>query len=98
MGVFEQEIEAVARDFAQRVTRYIGLASMQDVVERNRTAEEGICHSHDFCDANVFMAEAMEANGHVDPDPEHCDPGFAATWSDAWNVAKASGFWLEVPS
>lgn len=45
-----------------------------------------VCHSHDFCDANMAMDEAWGSfmNAHIDAD----DEAQAKLWSDAWDIAK----------
>ncbi len=37
---------------------------MAEINDRNAAEEDAnICHSHDFCDANEYMNEAMELHG-----------------------------------
>jgi hypothetical protein len=60
------------------------------VVERNRSADAGICHSHDFIDANEMMIEAFrEAFGR---EPELTSDEDMREWDQAWNEAKSAGF------
>ena len=64
----------------------------------------GSCASHDFCDANIVMADAFEQHAGrpvwLPCDAEEgtcteaeCDADLAL-WNDAWGIAKASGFAL----
>ncbi len=62
-----------------------------DEVLRLNAAETDplICHSHDFCDANMVMLEAFEAlGGTFDP----ADEGQATLTNAAWDIAKKCGF------
>jgi hypothetical protein len=43
-----------------------------------------ICHSHDFCDANMVMAAAFTANG-IEPDVD--DEAVCTLWRQAWDIA-----------
>lgn len=49
-----------------------------EMLSRNRhEPNPAVCHSHDFCDANVYMADAF--GGH---------PMDAGVWNAAWGRAK----------
>ncbi len=49
-------IEALAREFSQRLKSEISTADMIELVEKNRAeTSQRICHSHDYCDANVVL-------------------------------------------
>ena len=51
----------IARAFIQNLIDAIGSDKIAIVVERNKKeTDPSICHSHDFCDANVFMDQALE--------------------------------------
>ena len=88
--------EKIAKFFAAGVLKYIGPKKMAEVVERNKTYGAGVCASHDFCDANVFMEAAMKKGGFDSDDWRD----FAALndWSDlwgaAWDVAKENQFFF----
>lgn len=76
---------------------------MAEVVRRNaETQSDLFCSSHDFCDANMVMAEAME---HVlgrpgwmpyDWEEGRCSEGEheadVALWNRAWDLAKTEYF------
>lgn len=87
-------IEALARAFARRLREEIGEDDLRAVVARNRASgDPNGCASHDFCDANMPMAEAFEEVLGADPEePDDCDP---ALWDAAWDRAKAADFWLD---
>ncbi len=66
---------------------------MEEVNRLNRE-EYGpnVCASHDFCDANMPMAEAFESLFGREPDLIS-DTDFNI-WAEAWDLAKAKGFWV----
>lgn len=66
-------------------------AVMDEIRQRNRDeTDPGICHSHDFLDANKTMALAMEFTGMdpLDQDPQRCDQA-RTIWNAAWTMAVA---------
>lgn len=59
----------------------------------------GVCHSHDHCDANMAMEEALKSFGLDVFTPEYdenaespLDEKVADLWNEAWDIAKASEF------
>lgn len=80
----------LAAAFADNVAAYLGPDELAEANRRN--AEEtrpDVCHTHDFCDANVLMLEAMESQG-IEFDPSS---GPQADFCNAaWRLAKAAGF------
>lgn len=86
----------IAKDFAAGVLRYIGKKNMAEVVKRNKSYDEGVCASGDFCDSNVFMEAAMKKNGFDSDD--WCDFAALNDWSElwgaAWDVAKENDFFF----
>lgn len=62
-------------------------AEMKVLNETDPTYKGDCCASHDFCDANVAMADAFaEVMGHqVDGDNE----ADCKVWNDAWELARA---------
>lgn len=82
----------VALEFSRRLHDELGNVRMGLVIERNRTAWAGECHSHDFCDANEVMDKAMEACGIDSGNPDIAETEFHNVWALAWKFAKASEF------
>jgi hypothetical protein len=83
----------VARAFASLVENHVGLLTMQiDAFNRFSSAE--VCHSHDYCDANVFMRQAILDVTGVDAAAElpHLSAPTYELWQDAWNYTKRMGF------
>lgn len=69
--------------------------AMAEVVRRNSSQPHpAICHSHDFCDANVVMAEVITGWIGVEPTAEGVseNAGVMALWNQSWALAKASFF------
>jgi hypothetical protein len=94
--------EKVALEFSRVLRHCIG-GDMAEVVRRNSAepAGSGVCHSHDFCDANMAMLEAfhnlgLRATVEIEPvdGPEWC--ASQDLWNAAWDAAVASGFSTEV--
>ena len=62
-------------------------AQFAEILRRNKVQMNGgICHSHDFCDANVLMEIAFRAI--VGREPDVGSDADAALWSAAWRHAK----------
>ena len=54
--------EILVREFSATLREWLRPDELAEVVERNRAeTNSSICHSHDFCDPNMAMLEAMEA-------------------------------------
>lgn len=61
--------------------------AFHEVVERNRIQKDPrICHSHDFCDANVVMSNAFEATLGVEFDLQN--DWHISVFEDGWTCAK----------
>lgn len=85
-------IETLALEFSQGLHAYLTPEQMRDVVERNRSEpEQGICHSHDFCDANMFLYDVF-VKYSMDPAAEGGVDQWGDLWDQAWNLAKSKEF------
>lgn len=96
------QVQAVAATFIRNLENLLG-GKMEEMRERQREEPEGssVCHSHDYCDANVVMSEAvMEVYG-TDPFEEHNTPDqqptefydpLCAVWEAAWTAAKRADY------
>ena len=81
--------EQIARRFSKLVAEYVGTENMQHIIVMNRDeTDTNICHSHDFCDANVFMCEAIIDITGIVPSDNDCD-----MWNRAWDTAKKAEFY-----
>lgn len=84
--------EALAQEFAAHLLVCIGDTNFKEVIRRNPTYGEA-CASHDFCDANVVMLEALQALApHIDVDDVLSDNEIGTLWEEAWSHAKSTGF------
>lgn len=82
-----QVVEAVARAFLRGMHDTVGESDLREIDLRNAAeTHPGICHTHDFCDANVVMAEAMQEVTGVVVDPT--DEGQLTLFNDSWNLAR----------
>lgn len=87
-------ITALASAFSVIVRRDLA-DNLDEITKRNwseKYSKSGACATHDFCDANMLMAEAFESvmgrklDGNSDDD--------MALWNTAWSIAKTMGFML----
>jgi len=99
-------IEKLAREFSRLLRRDLSDHEMSIVVIKNNgDSDKSCCHSHDFCDANMTMAEAFETlvgrfptmPGDVEDNPslasqEEYDLNL---WNKAWGMAKENHFYPE---
>lgn len=86
---------ALALEFSQELRDYQPPEEMAEVVERNRIETiRGVCHSHDFCDANMVLYEVFIRHG-MDPVSEDGMERHGALWDRAWNLAKLREFQFE---
>lgn len=84
------EPATLAAAFARAIREYLTRKELAEVIERNRAEpDEGICHSHDFCDANEAMVEAFEQCGLPMDFESQTDLNL---WGKAWNIAAHAGF------
>jgi hypothetical protein len=83
-------VNELAAEFAKRLREDLNDDTIAEVNRRNRSETSGVCHSHDFCDANVAMIGAMGVFG-IDVDDLN-DAAVAATVDSAWTMAKANSF------
>jgi hypothetical protein len=85
----------LARAFATVLREWLTADEMAQVIEGNKTAPEGVCCSHDFCDANMAMDEAFtRVTGRTYPLGEEGPQQKAdnALWNEAWDIAIATEF------
>lgn len=83
-------VAALAADFAHHLYDYLLPHEMAEVVRRNaQETDPGVCHSHDFCDANVAMLDALD-DQNIEFDGN--DAAQCAAINAAWNTAKDAAF------
>jgi hypothetical protein len=102
MQKIEDAQSQVARKFSELLLRDIGASNLDEVNLRNavhaKQGDNGICASHDFCDANMTMLEAMAEVLDTDENeicggPDGMSDATNALWIAAWDEAKANKFW-----
>lgn len=82
--------EMVGERFAAELADELGAERFLEVRRRNHLQQDpGVCHSHDFCDANLTMMRAMEACGQQVFTRGQINDATTATWNRAWAFAKA---------
>jgi hypothetical protein len=81
-------VEQLSETFLRLLREEIGPLNYERACERNRCeSSPHVCHSHDFCDANMVMAAAFAAHGtKVDVDNDV----HTALWTGAWHLAFAT--------
>ncbi len=81
----------IAANFSLRLRHYLTAEQMAATVAANLTEKNpSICHSHDYCDANVFMAEAFETVTGRAVNLQSEDDDYL--WAEAWGIAKSNAF------
>ena len=84
--------ETLAQEFSQGLRAYLTEEQMAEVVQLNcAETSPGICHSHDFCDANMVLYDVFMKNG-MNPVEEGGIDRWGALWNRTWNMAKESEF------
>jgi hypothetical protein len=88
-------VRALASSFARELASDLTPGELRIVVRRNRAEPDSlhVCHSHDFCDANVSMLQAFVKTFRRDSD--HGSDEDVALWNRAWGLAKSNDFWIE---
>lgn len=84
----------LASEFSRVIRETLSEEQLNECRRRNHLQmDRSICHTHDFCDANMAMAEAWENLSSV-PCGADCPDGVNAAWSAAWDFAKRHNFSL----
>lgn len=95
----EFNVRQAAIDFSLILHDWLTRTQMSVVIELNKVRKPGVCHSHDYCDANMAMHEAWERQG-VDPlsteitnETESCmSDAMCVAWGAAWDMAIEAEF------
>lgn len=87
--------DILAQEFSVALKTELPVGEMQEIVRRNREeSDPRICHSHDFCDANVVLHEVFMKYG-MDVADEGGVEKWGALWNETWSKAKAAEFWID---
>jgi hypothetical protein len=88
----QPSVDALAVEFCDAMRDALTPEQMRQVVERNLAeTDPGVCHSHDFCDANMVLHEVFMQHG-MDLAKEDTPAAWVDLWNRTWNLAKARGF------
>ena len=80
--------EQLAQEFTNVLSRWLSSEEWDEMVERNKNEKNpSICHSHDFCDANMAILTAF---ANLTGDAKYDINKHSDFFNDAWNIAKAS--------
>lgn len=80
--------EALAARFVAILKGSLSSKQFAEMRRRNRDeSSAGVCHSHDFCDANMLMAQAFSDLGYSTDYDFGDDEAFTARWNEAWEHA-----------
>lgn len=75
--------------FFHVLQEWLSPLELRKVRERNaHESNDGICHSHDYCDANEAMGAAFDYYNLPWATDEHQDE-WMSLWNAAWEYAKA---------
>jgi hypothetical protein len=90
--ITEIKPEVVAKKFSEILKDWLTQKQMAEVVKRNKAeVNEQVCHSHDFCDPNMAMWEAVESEfGKLNVLNEDA----LELMNRSWDIAKANNFWI----
>lgn len=82
--------EALCEKFVEKLIEEIGVKKVGEVRRLNHKEKSaGVCHSHDFCDANMVMLAAYCGLTKMDEDAAVLnDEKTVALWNSAWDLAK----------
>jgi hypothetical protein len=73
-------VDQLARDFVMQLRRSLTRQEWRELGDRNfAETNPAVCHSHDFCDSNVVMAEVFDNHG--------ADVDDRRLWADVWSAA-----------
>jgi hypothetical protein len=87
--------DQLAESFANTIKEWLDPEEMEKVIARNEInirENNGCCATHDFCDANMAMVEALSKHSLI---WEMADEVQQQLINEAWNKAKQNKFWYE---
>lgn len=89
MTLDQNLVAAIAAKFTKDLMSYMTAHQWSEMCAKLHEAryQYPICPSHDYCDANEFMNDAMEALTGQDHDPD--SQWQADLWNAAWDHASA---------
>lgn len=86
----------LAREFGTLIQEELSTVRFRAMVDRNKAedADSNVCHSHDYCDANMTMLQAFQNVFQREPAflNDSTTEADLALWNEAWQIAKAADF------
>jgi len=93
MTILTPTPESLAREFSGALKDFLLPEEIGEIVRLNHEeTDPRICHTHDFCDANVVMFDVFMKYG-MDIADEGGRDRWGQLWDESWTLAKASDFW-----
>jgi len=84
--------DSLAMEFCDELRATLTPEQMEQAAALNAAfTHPNVCHSHDFCDANMVMHEVLVRHG-MNASEEDVMDRCTDLWNQAWNLAKARGF------
>ncbi len=88
-------VVCVAVRFAELLRESLTPRQWGEMRARNDNAPFGVCHSHDYLDANEVMGEALDdvtnrEFADISPDDDPREDRMIALWNRAWNYARGT--------
>jgi hypothetical protein len=85
-------INRLAKAFCESVTEYLTREELIEAVSRNaKEVHPDVCHTHDFCDANMAMEEAWDSIFEFGVEIGDVESN-SKLWGAAWDLAKNRKF------
>lgn len=85
-------VDSLALEFCDAMRATLSAEQMKSVVSLNREeTNPHVCHSHDFCDANMVLHEVFMRRG-MDLSDEARTDRLTDLWNQTWDLAKSRDF------
>ncbi len=85
-------VELLSKEFSKLLVEDLGLILVRKINRLNKSeVVPGVCHTHDFCDANMTMEAAAKKIGLT---LESSSRRHSEIWNDAWSLAAKNGFYV----
>ena len=82
----------LAWTFSTLLLRDLGEDTLTKVARLNLVETENFCHSHDYIDTNMVMAEAFKQVTETEVDLDSSSD--ISLWNSSWNLAITNNFYL----
>lgn len=90
-ATFEAKANTLAKVFCKQLLFDMGRFNLEKAAELNKAeGNPQVCHTHDFCDANMSMHAAGKCLGYWGED--YSISRVYRLWNAAWDIAKAADF------